>query len=344
MLEPTRITLARERAGLGTMDLARVMNLDPELIADYELHGAPDALAAPLAAATGFLPGFFKLSPVRSIEAQRIFFRTPRRLDGTAKASAAALARCGVELYSLITGCFTLPDTQIPDYTGLDPQQAAARLRLDWNLGCGPIPDLLYVLESRGVRVLCGPVTLSFWEDGQGFIFLSAGQEADTRYRLAHELAHLLLHSALEEGSGCAAEREADLFAASLLLPELSLQLRVSSSLTLVQLLDLQRMFGTPAAVILDCAREAQLVDEDCYRWLRAELALEPTGDIVRATSRVFSIVFPALRVENRMGTTRIAHQLGLGAQQLHELTFGQAFVLLAGGGSNARTRLHAVR
>ncbi|WP_313811002.1 ImmA/IrrE family metallo-endopeptidase [Glutamicibacter sp.] len=344
MLEPTRITLAREHAGLSIIALARLLALAPETIADYELHGAPQALAAELASATGFLPGFFSLAPASAIEARRIFYRTPRRLGGVQKSSAAALARCGVELYSLITGCFTLPDTQVPDYTGLDAHQAADRLRLDWNLGCGPIPDLLYVLESHGVRVLSGPVTLSFWEDGQGFIFLSPGDEAGSRYRLAHELAHLLLHSALEEGEGCAAEHEADVFAASLLLPELSLQLRVGASLRLGQLLDLQTMFGVPAAVILGRTREAQLIDEQGYCRLMQELALEPPGPVVRATSRVFSIVFPALRVENHLGTTRIAHRLGLNAQLLHELTFGQAFVLLAGGGSNARTHLHAVR
>lgn len=147
----------------------------------------------------------------------------------------------------------------MPDYTGFDPEAAAAQLRLDWNLGCGPVPDLIYVLESRGVRVLslASGTSFSFWEEGQAFIFLAAGDRAEQRHQLAHELGHLLLHSALGADGHAAAEAEAEQFAARLLLPALSLQARMGDTLQLPQLLDLQELFGVPARIILSTPANA---------------------------------------------------------------------------------------
>ncbi|MFY9679235.1 XRE family transcriptional regulator [Glutamicibacter protophormiae] len=333
MLEPTRITLARHAAGYSAMDLARLIQVAESTVRRYETCGAPEAMAGELAAALGCAPGYFHRPPAAGIDVERIFFRTPRRISRARKTSCSALGRTGVELYDLITGDYLLPDTEVPDYTGLDAEAAAVQLRLDWNLGCGPVPDLLYVLESRGVRVLSladGP-SFSFWEDGQAFIFLAAGDRTGQRHQLAHELGHLLLHSALGADGHAAAEAEAEQFASRLLLPALSLQARVGDTLRMPQLLDAQELFGVPAHIILSHARDCGMLGDDSYSWLVQELALEPAPRRAPLASRVFSLVFPSLRGEDRMGTLRIAAALGVPARTLHDLTFGHAFMVLPG-------------
>lgn len=350
-LEPTRIRLARERAALSRSALAASLG-----ICERELARAPEDLSLALADALGCAPQFFALPATRGIDRERIFFRSPRRTSTAQKLAAAALGRNGVELYNLITRNFRLPQTEIPELCGFTPEDAAAQLRTEWELGCGALPDVLHLLESHGVRVLSLPASLepvktfSFWEDGQAFIFLASGSRYAQRLALAHELGHLLLHSSLGENREqiAAAEREADEFAARLLLPSLSLQVRVSDSLQITQLLALQEQFGTPAKVILAYSRTCGLLSEVAYQWLSQELALEPVAEHRQPISRVFSLAFPSLQLDHRASTARIGRELGMTAAQIHELTFGQAFVLLKGenlhdAGEAVRTHLHAL-
>ncbi|WP_347037843.1 ImmA/IrrE family metallo-endopeptidase [Glutamicibacter halophytocola] len=343
-LEPTRIRLARERAALSRSALAASLG-----ICEQELAQAPERLGDELAAALGCTPRFFHLPAASGIDTERIFFRSPRRTSTAQKRAAAAAGRTGVELYRLITQNFALPATEVPDLTGYSPADAAVQLRLDWQLGRGAPPDVLHLLESHGVRVLSLPPeleavkTFSFWEDSQAYIFLASGSAKARRFALAHELGHLLLHSSLGAGSEqvAAAELEADQFAAQLLLPALSLQMRISDSLQIPQLLTLEAHFGVPATVILAHSRASGLLGEKAYCWLSQEIALEAPAPVRPVTSRVFSIVFPSLQLEHRASTSVIARELGLREQHIHELTFGQAFVVLAGQNEQEPGEIH---
>lgn len=350
-LEPTRIRLARERVALSRSALAASLG-----VCERELARAPENLSHALASTLGCAEEFFRLPAASGIDTERIFFRAPRRTSTAQKRAAAATGRTGVELYRLITDTFALPSTMVPDLGGYLPADAAAQLRLDWELGCGALPDVLHLLESHGVRVLSLPAqlnavqTFSFWEDGQAFIFLADAPAAGQRYALAHELGHLVLHSALGDDASqiARAEREADQFAAHLLMPTLSLQMRVSDLLQIPQLLGLEEHYGVPATVILTHARACSVLSEGAYLWLSQEMALEPVRYGNAESSRVFALVFPSLRLEHRASTARIAQKLGLTEQHVHELTFGQAFVLLTGenrvdAGEVVRGHLHAL-
>jgi len=343
-LEPTRIRLARERAALSRSALAASLGVN-----ERELAHAPEQLGHRLAELLDCSPSYFMLPATYGIDTERIFFRSPRRTSTVQKRAAAAVGRTGVDLYRLITQNFALPDTEVPDLTGYSFTEAAVQLRLDWDLGCGALPDMMHLLESHGVRVLSLPPeldavkTFSFWEDGQAFIFLASMSAVAQRFALAHELGHLLLHSSLgEQGEQlAAAELEADQFAAQLLLPALSLQVRVSDSLQIPQLLRLEEHFGVPAAVILTHSRACGVISAETYCWLFQELSLEAPADVQPVTSRVFSLVFPSLQLDHRTSTSVIARELGLREQHIHELTFGQAFVLLTGQNQQEPGEVH---
>jgi len=350
-LEPTRIRLARERVALSRSALAASLG-----VCERELAQAPEELSFALAKTLGCAEQFFRLPAASGIDAERIFFRSPRRTSNAQKLAAAAAGRTGVELYRLITQNFALPTTEVPELTGYAPADAAVQLRLDWDLGCGAVPEVLHLLESHGVRVLSLPPelqtvkTFSFWEEGQAFIFLANGSAAEQRFALAHELGHLLLHSALGHHAEqiAHAELEADQFAAHLLMPSVSLQIRVSDLLQIPQLLALEEHYGVPAMIILAHARACGALGENAYTWLSQEMQLEPVRVGQAECSRVFSLVFPSLQFDHRASTARIARELGLTERHIHELTFGQAFVLLTGenqrdAGEVARGHLHAL-
>ena len=92
-------------------------------------------------------------------------------------------------------------------------------------MGYGPIPDLVRVLESKGVFVL--PLSdahtdvdaYSAWAGQRPCVMLSMAKSASrARFDASHELAHLVMHDGEDPGSS-AVERQADRFAGAFLAP-----------------------------------------------------------------------------------------------------------------------------
>jgi len=138
-----------------------------------------------------------------------------------------------------------LPEIELPGDPGDDGRmeridRAAAKVRRTWEMGDGPIPDLVRLVEVRGIWVIGLPPedravdAYSWWGDGHGFIALNpvpldgsdvhrGGQRNAyrERFNVAHELGHLVLHGDLpEDAVGTReVENEAHRFAASFLVP-----------------------------------------------------------------------------------------------------------------------------
>jgi Zn-dependent peptidase ImmA (M78 family) len=72
-----------------------------------------------------------------------------------------------------------------------------------WGLGTGPRPNLLQLCESRGIRVFAlapfadAVEAYSIWRNDIPYVFLARRKAPERlRFDLAHELGHLVLHSA----------------------------------------------------------------------------------------------------------------------------------------------------
>ena len=79
-LEPTRIRLARERVALSRSALAASLG-----VGERELAQAPEKLSTALAQTLGCAEQFFRLPATSGIDAERIFFRSPRRTSNAQK-------------------------------------------------------------------------------------------------------------------------------------------------------------------------------------------------------------------------------------------------------------------
>jgi len=340
-LEPSRIELARLASGITKAELARALGVTPRTITNYETGGAPEDLAADLAKVLGCQPDFFWLPPVEPLEHDRVFFRALRRSSASQRHAATAAGRLGIELYEWIGRQFVLPGLDLPDFEGASPEAAAAIVRAAWGLGDRPLPNLVQLAESRGIRVLGLPVTaeavdaFSVWSDGTPYVFMCRAKTPErARFDLAHELGHLLLHSRsgrLDECVGADVEREADRFASELLIPADSLSRCVRLNPSLDEILTARSYFGVSAMALTYRLHAIGHVSDYAYRQHCVRLSAmgfrsgEPGGMLEHELSRIFTVVLRRLRTDQKLTTEDIARQLGIAVQDLHALTLGAA-------------------
>lgn len=344
MLEPSRITLARLRAGQSKTELARRLDVTPRTITNYENLGAPGRVDSDLAHALGCRAEFLHLPATTALEEDRVFFRARRRSSARQKHAATSAGRTGVELYALITEHFSLPDLAVPDLAHLDAHAAAQQLRAEWQLGMDPLPNMVRLAESHGARVLTLPRgtedvdTFGIWEDARPYVFLSTLKIAErSRFDLAHELGHLVLHGGVPASlSGERnAEKEADQFASELLMPRALLLSRVRREPSVDAILAVKTHLGVSAMAAGYALHKAHLLSDWSYRQVCVELSRRgyrsgESEGMPRENSRVFEIVLPALRKSRGWTVEKIAQRLGVPAAEVHDLTFGQALVGIA--------------
>jgi Zn-dependent peptidase ImmA (M78 family) len=111
------------------------------------------------------------------------------------------------------------------DATGATPERVAEQMRAYWMLPRGPIENLVEVIEDgEGIVISTNFDTLlldglSFRSEGlPPLFFLNRGMPVDrTRFSLAHELGHMVLHAIPEDDA--LMEAQAHRFAAEFLMP-----------------------------------------------------------------------------------------------------------------------------
>jgi len=157
-------------------------------------------------------------------------------------------------------------------------EDAAARLRASWRLGIDALPNIAEFLEGRGVKVIT--LVLPGSVSGLGCLArrrrgapvpVIAINDSDTgerqRLTLAHELGHLVLRIA----EGGFAEKAAFRFGAAFLMPAEFLRSEVGRkrrAVSLAELLELKRVFGTSVQAIAYRLRDLGIIGESTYRQL----------------------------------------------------------------------------
>lgn len=162
--------------------------------------------------------------------------------------------------------------------TSADIESAADECRSLWQLGKGPIQDLLLAAEGAGIVVVREeteiPVIegLSCWSEelgGRPLIHLSADKANAfrSRFDLAHEIGHLVLHRHLppspdKEGYNLM-ESQAHQFAGALLLPAQTFADEVRLPVNLDSLLILKQRWGVSVAAMLMRLHALRILSDD---------------------------------------------------------------------------------
>lgn len=351
MFNRTRLELARRRLGLTKRALAVKARVAERSVAGYESGELvpPPVTVARLARALRFPESFFERPDVESIPQHGASWRALTRTTAAQLDRALAGGQLALELNAWIDARFNLPKPDVPDLRPQpNPEAAADALRIYWGIGDKPIPDMVRLLEAKGVRVFSLAEqgdevdAFSFWRGGQPFVFLNTMKSGErSRYDAAHELGHLVLHPA-GNPNGRRAEYEANLFAGAFLMPRSSLlAFAPRRAATIPDLVQAKKIWKVSLAALVYRLHEAGLIKEWHHRRLWVEMeklgyrTTEPQG-CQREMSQVFEKVFTALREEG-VSKAKLARELAWPLRELNALVF-QLVVAAVEGSKNPIT------
>ncbi|MDO4887645.1 MAG: XRE family transcriptional regulator [Actinomycetaceae bacterium] len=339
-LEPGRVRLARMRRGLSQAELARRLDVTGRTIQTYESLGAPRSATARLAAALDFPEGYF----LRPFEGDTLHavgnFRAGRATTKRQRSAAIAASAMGFEVGQWIADRFLLPSVDVPNLEDEDPRQAAAILRGLWGLGTGPLPNLVQLSESRGIRVAGLPGVaasvdaFSRWHGNIPHVFVARAKTPErSRFDVAHEIGHLVMHryhgaqAADGAPSAAAEEREADAFASEFLVPREAIFEYLRPNPPVDDLLQAARAFVVSAMALAYAAHKAGRMSDWSYRTTCIELSRrgfrsgEPSGMPAHERSRVYPHVLASRgQGQGRITGKRIAAELDLPAADVRAI------------------------
>lgn len=341
---PTRLSLARRRRGYTKRRLAELVGTDVRSITGYESgEYKPEKERLQLLADKLHFPvQFFVGDDVQEITPDAVSFRSMSKMTAGQRDSALGAGAVALMLNQWLEQRFELPVANLPDLSQeTSPAAAAAALRRTWGLGELPIKNMVHLLEAKGVRVFSLSLdtvnvdAFSMWHSSTPFVFLNTMKSCErSRFDAAHELGHLVMHR--HAGPKVrAAEREANEFASSFLMPEGSVLANAPVLPTVDQLINHKVFWTVSVAALAYKLKEIGLVNDWHYRSLCIEIAQrgyhksEP-NEAPRETSQVFKKVFAALREEG-LSRSDIANALAVHVNELDEIVFGLALTALEG-------------
>lgn len=334
MFSGRRLNLARMRAGISAKLLAEKAGLDDDTITRLVQgrHTPSPATIARLAQALGYPEQFFLRDDPDEVDASAVSFRSFSKMKASERDAALSAGSLGLMVNTWIEDRFGLPDPDLLDLSHeTDPYLAVSYMRQHWGLGEQPIGSLLSLFETKGVRLFslsentASVNAFSFWKDGKPFIFLNNFKTAESsRFDAAHELGHLVLHKHGDPKGVRSAEREANAFASSFLMPEADVRAKMPRPITVDAILRAKARWRVSAMALAYRLHAIQMVSDWQYKSICIELSRrnfrsrEP-GGIERETSVVWRKVLQQLWSE-RITKAEIAAELDLPINELEGL------------------------
>ncbi len=285
-----RLKLARKMAGFSLQELADALEakVTKQALNKYEMgqmNPSGDVLVA-IAGALKVKPDyFFKKQPV---ELGEILFRKKASLSKKSEDSIVEKVRDYVERYLEIEGIlgaetpFKNPLQTFKINQKHDIEIAANQLRKAWNLGTDPIPNIIEMLELKGIKILL----IDDVDDIDGLaVFTSTGIPVVVvntrnksierlRFTIIHELAHLLLKlekSILENPKEV--EKFCHFFSSCFLIPSEMLLKQIGSGkrsyIRIEELIAIKEYFGISIRAIVHRLKELEVITDSYYqRWV----------------------------------------------------------------------------
>lgn len=323
---PSRLRLARQRLALTLTKLADQSGVSLRSLTSYEsgkLVPSEESLLK-LAKTLSVPPKFFDRETVEAIPVEAASFRKLSKTTASRRDAVLASASLGVEFFALIESRFKLPAPGVPTFDKLAPNQAAELVRYRWNLGDRPIPNMIHLLESKGVRVAALRHDYSdidafcFMRDSTPYVFLNTSRSAERqRFDAAHELGHLVLHSEQEMDPSTSKEREAEAnqFAANFLLPRSAVLTQSMRSASLERILAARSFWKVSAMAMTHRLHELDLLSNWQYRSTCITLSekgyrsAEPGGIVTETSQLLRKVMFGST---SKVGISEAANDLDL--------------------------------
>lgn len=304
-----RLVEAREALGISMSALAEAIQVSRQTIHSYENgpHTPSYDVLVKLSTVCGVPPSRF-LKPLAPKTKGTVFFRS---LSTSTKGARKRADRCLDKLQEIAAHLATrtaLPTVDVP-LLGLpsDPrmiemdsiEDIADNVRRSWGLGDGPISNIVWLMENKGIvvsrvsfdaRTLDG---LSAWIDERPYVLISEDVSAvRARFDACHELGHLIMHRNVtdkmrnEKGMHQLIESQAHRFAAAFAFPRVSFA-RETIPLSLDHFVRLKSRWRMSVKMMIHRVSDLDLAPEESvgvlyrrYSW-RKWTAQEPLDDLL---------------------------------------------------------------
>jgi Zn-dependent peptidase ImmA (M78 family)/transcriptional regulator with XRE-family HTH domain len=312
VIVPARLREARIARGYSMAELAERIGVTKQSISCYELGNATPSASVlmKIIEVLEFPLLYFKKTLNNSSSAEStVFFRslktTAQKLKDASKIRLSWLE----EIYHYLSQFVHFPEVDIPDisdYTSKDNleiediENIATAVRKSWNLGSSPIENITEILQEKGFVISRIEFhnqkidAFSQWRNGIPYIFLGSDKSsaARSRFDIAHELGHLLLHPHIEESElknkliWDKIEKEAHCFAAAFLLPAESFTRDVMST-SIDHFILLKRRWKVSVSAMIKRCEHLNLFTDGQISYLMKQMTLrkmwrkEPLDDVL---------------------------------------------------------------
>jgi len=354
-INPSQIRFARVRRRFTKAQLAKKLGITSRSVQNYETGAStPDSeTLAKMAELLNFPQQFFYIEETMpTIGEHAASFRSLSKMTEAMKNCALSAGAIAFKINEWIEKRFNLPQADLPDLSDLLPEEAAATLRRMWGLGNAPIPNMIHLLESKGIRVFSLAEearevdAFCTWYDSKPFVFLNTIKSGErSRFDAAHELGHLVrdVYSMQHgEAHGPEMERQADAFAAAFLMPKESVVTNRPPAFTIKYLLKLKHYWGVSLAALAYRYNALGQVTEWTYRNLCIEIAQngyrtnEPEP-MERERSQLLTKVLDFLQSQ-KLGRGEIAKSLCISVDEINALTFKLTRLSVVSGETATKT------
>ncbi|EES49304.1 XRE family transcriptional regulator [Clostridium botulinum] len=332
---PAKIREARISRGLSLSELSTKIGVSSQAISQYELGiSTPSALTfIKLVEELDFPSTFFyqQVNTNSLLSNSATYFRSNKNISKKIKEAFKIRLSWINNVNNYLLKYLDLPKLDLPELndllsdTEMDNlviEEIATKLREHWNLSDSPIPNMVELLQSKGFVISKLEFNnkkvdaFSRWFNGIPYIILGADKNSAVRSRfdLAHELGHLIMHKNINQDDLSKKdildriENEADMFAATFLLPINSFNKEVVSS-SINHFVILKKRWKVSISAMIRRCQDANILTDNQIRYLKSQMIKygyykrEPLDDeIIGEKPYLFKQAFNVL-VENNIIT-----------------------------------------
>lgn len=304
---PEKLKEARIARGYTQSALSRLLGVTRQAISRYEdgqMKPRADILEKYIQM-LDFPMQYFYLREEKG-NSSEILFRSLATATNTSRGQVAVRTEWMRRIVRYFEQYVDFPEVEIQEtdknrqYTFEEIEKLAEHLRNNWGLGKGPIPNLTILMQNQGCFIARAGVHVtksdacSNWSDGRPYVFLTADKDVAVRSRfdLAHELGHLVLHR-IEKGMLedkkllKTIEKEANHFAGAFLLPRETFGSQIVST-SLEYFIQLKKMWKVSIAAMIYRCEDLGILSKYQTSYLWRQLAArglkrhEPLDDILQ--------------------------------------------------------------
>lgn len=349
---PERLRQARIVRGLTIQELADEIGVTRQSVSQYELgqSNPSPAVLRKVIMTLKFPRGFFyKPMRIKNAPSGTAFFRSYATAKKKGKDQVEERHELFMEICEYLSRYINFPKVNIPNFEqfnlrddiGLEEiEEIANKVRSHWGLGLGPISNVTLLLEKQGFFITRNATDeqavdgFSNMEGERPFIFLSSGKgcAVRTRFDVAHELGHIILHQGIEQGQLMdkeyfnKIERQAHKFAGAFLLPRESFINEVYST-SIDHFVSLKERWKVSIAAMVMRCQDVGLFTESQNLYLQKQISQrrwrkrEPLDDVLTPENPVLiKQAFEMLLKNNVLSAYQILEDLKLPIEEIESL------------------------